>query len=315
MDPQAALERYWNAVDDGDHNESNEAFNSLRHWLDRGGFEPDWAASGHTRAAFFAAPHRTRRTREMSKPIPYDDDNEAPETDERDMRWIQIYDDEALEAMQGWTGGQSDPLYAISSSGGANYAWVFVDAISNVSRDISRVQKIGRNKFQLGKGTFTKKEIDELYTILAALESALDEGGEVREAPRGAREARGGAQADPHAAHELVLYIENTSDLSPDGPRGQGRDVLLNALRKWKKGTYDPDLAVKLFGYLVESGAKRYAKEHGSSPWNVMFSPATRQEAARQLEEAFRSSAENGEYDRVDLRSKRFHERPTNDDT
>lgn len=108
-------------------------------------------------------------------------------------------------------------------------------------------------------------------------------------------------QADPHAAHELVLYIENTSDLSPDGPRGQGRDVLLNALRKWRKGTYDPALAVKLFGYLVETGAKRYSKEFGSSEreWSTMFNVPTRQEAARQLEASFRSSAENGEYDHV----------------
>ena len=61
------------------------------------------------------------------------------------------------------------------------------------------------------------------------------------------------APADEHAARELVMYIENESDLSPDGPRGQGRDVLLNALRRWRKGTYDPKLAVRLFEYLAES--------------------------------------------------------------
>lgn len=111
--------------------------------------------------------------------------------------------------------------------------------------------------------------------------------------------------ADEHAATELVMYIENESDLSPDGPRGQGRDVLLNALRKWKKGTYDPALAVKLFGYLVESGAKRYAKEFGSfeREWSTMFTPATRQEAAKQLEASFRKAAEHGEYEHVDTRT------------
>lgn len=110
--------------------------------------------------------------------------------------------------------------------------------------------------------------------------------------------------ADEHATTELVLYIENTSDLSPDGPSGQGHSVLLNALRKWRKGTYDPALAVRLFEYLAEAGAKRYAKEMGSSPseWSTMFNPATRQEAARQLEASFRSSAESGEYDHVDTR-------------
>lgn len=109
-------------------------------------------------------------------------------------------------------------------------------------------------------------------------------------------------EADHEAAHELVLYIENESDLSPDGPRGQGHDVLLNALRKWRSGTYDPKLAVRLFEYLAESGAKRYAKEFGSSEreWSTMFTPATRREAASQLEESFRSAANHGEYDHVD---------------
>jgi hypothetical protein len=108
---------------------------------------------------------------------------------------------------------------------------------------------------------------------------------------------------DRHAATELVLFIENTADLSLDGPHGQGRSVLLNALRKFRKGTYDPAHAVRLFEYLTESGARRYVQENRSSlPWNQMFSVATRREAARQLSESFRSSAEKGEYDDVDTR-------------
>jgi len=239
----------------------------------------------------------------MSKPIPYDD-NDPPESDERDMRKIAVYDDEALKMMQGWTGGQSDPLYAISSTGGWNYAWVFTDAIANIDRDLSRVKKLGRNKFQLGQGTFSKAEIDELRYIRDALQEALDDPeSELVDEARHAQEAHREA-TDTTAADELVLYIENTSDLSIDGPRGQGRDVLLNALRKWRKGTYDPELAVKLFGYLVESGAKRYAKEFGTErEWSKMFTPATRQEAARQIEAGFRQSAESGEYDHVDVRT------------
>jgi hypothetical protein len=111
------------------------------------------------------------------------------------------------------------------------------------------------------------------------------------------------APADEHAATELVLYIENTSDLSPDGPSGQGHSVLLNALRKYRKGTYDPALAVRLFEYLTEAGAKRYAKEFATErEWSTMFTPATRHEAAKQLEASFRNSAEQGEYDHVDTR-------------
>lgn len=229
----------------------------------------------------------------------YDDDVLPDEDEPQDRRWITVSDYDAVELMPGWTGGQSDPLYAISSMGGENYAWVFVDAIANLDRDIGRVQKIGRNKFQLGKGTFTKKEIDELYTIRDALQMALDEGGEVREM----REVRDGRGTDA-AADDLVLYIEHTSDLSPDGPRGQGRDVLLNALRKWKKGTYDPDLAVKLFEHLVEVAAKRYAKEFASErEWSTIFTPATRREAAQQLETRFREAVGFGEYEHVDTRT------------
>lgn len=121
-----------------------------------------------------------------------------------------------------------------------------------------------------------------------------------RKRATGRREATHRAAVDQHAATELVMYIENTSDLSPDGPSGQGRSVLLNALRKWRNGTYDPELAVRLFGYLADAGAKRYQKEFGSD--SPIFSPATRHEAAKQLEASFRSSAENGEYDHVDTR-------------
>jgi len=110
-------------------------------------------------------------------------------------------------------------------------------------------------------------------------------------------------EVDRHAATELVLFIDNTADLSLGGPRGQGRSVLLNALRKWRKGSYDPALAVKLFEYLAEAGARRYVQEnHSSLPWNQMFNVPTRREAARQLEESFRSAAEHGEYDDVDTK-------------
>ncbi len=101
--------------------------------------------------------------------------NTRVRSDERDQRWVTVYNDEAIKLMPNWTGGQSDPLYAISSSGGANYAWVFRDAIANLDADIAKVKKIGRNKYQLGKGTFTKAEIDELHIIHDALVMTLDD--------------------------------------------------------------------------------------------------------------------------------------------
>lgn len=122
---------------------------------------------------------------------------------------------------------------------------------------------------------------------------------------RHGRNARG-APADEHAAHELVVFIDNTSDLSLGGPRGQGHDIVKNLVRKWRKGQYDFEKSVKLMQYLTESGAKRYAREFDdASRWHQIFSPATRRLAARELADQFRQSAEAGEYDDMDVRIQR----------
>jgi hypothetical protein len=95
-------------------------------------------------------------------------------------RVIIIYDYEALQLFQNWWAGQGDPLYAIYSSGGEAPAEVIRDALANIETDIGKVKKTGK-KYHLGKGTFSKKDIDELYTIRDALAAALAEGGEVGE--------------------------------------------------------------------------------------------------------------------------------------
>jgi len=66
MDPDAALARYWNAVDEGDVEEARDAKGALMEWLSRGGFEPDWAASGHSRAEFQALTGTSMRSRHGS---------------------------------------------------------------------------------------------------------------------------------------------------------------------------------------------------------------------------------------------------------
>lgn len=140
--------------------------------------------------------------------------------DERDMRKLVIYDDEALKLMQGWTGGESDPLYAISSTGGWNYAWVFTDAIANIDRDLSRVKKLGRNKFQLGQGTFSKAEIDELRYIRDALQMTLDdpESVMVEENHRGAvREPQANARWTVQAGRGLVFDGHLFAHLDKEG--------------------------------------------------------------------------------------------------
>lgn len=55
MDPNATLGRYWTAVEDGDLGEAVDAKLDLITWIERGGFEPDWAASGHSYEEFLAS--------------------------------------------------------------------------------------------------------------------------------------------------------------------------------------------------------------------------------------------------------------------
>lgn len=79
-------------------------------------------------------------------------------------------------------------------------------------------------------------------------------------------------------ARELVLYIENDGNLY----RSQTQPIIKNLKLKQKKGKYNHNLAKKLWGYLADSGAKKYYKEHGSpsDKWFDMFPVSVRKEVA-----------------------------------
>jgi hypothetical protein len=89
---------------------------------------------------------------------------------------------------------------------------------------------------------------------------------------------------DQHAIRELGLFIENDSQLY----HSQQLPIEKNLKLKGMKGKYDPRLAVKLWSYLIESGAKKYHKQFGSGgKWNDMFPKPMRDELARQSARAF----------------------------
>jgi hypothetical protein len=102
---------------------------------------------------------------------------------------------------------------------------------------------------------------------------------------------------DTHAATELKLYIDNDAQLH----KAQHVPILKNLSIKKVRSQYKHDLAVKLFGYLVESGAKKYAKEFGSpdQPWHKMFDVPTRKRVAEELTRDFEGEFELGNYDRL----------------
>ena len=101
----------------------------------------------------------------------------------------------------------------------------------------------------------------------------------------------------PAEARELVLYCENDGDIY----RQQGTPILKNLITKMARGVYDHSKAVKLYGYMAENCAKKYAREHGSPdvPWNKMFSVADRREAAEHFTKSFETEAALGNYDHL----------------
>jgi hypothetical protein len=99
---------------------------------------------------------------------------------------------------------------------------------------------------------------------------------------------------DDHAARDLELYINNDSQLH----QGQHKSILKNLATKKVRSQYKHDLAVKLFGYLVEAGAKKYAKEFGGV-WHQLFPVPTRKAVAEVLTKSFEAEFELGNYDHL----------------
>ena len=71
---------------------------------------------------------------------------------------------------------------------------------------------------------------------------------------------------DEHAINDLYLTIESDGTLY----RQQYLPILKNLTTKKARGIYNKDLAIKLFMYLVENGAKKYVADFGGK-WNDIF--------------------------------------------
>ncbi len=90
-------------------------------------------------------------------------------------------------------------------------------------------------------------------------------------------------ELDEVGARELYLFTDNESKL-----QNQQKSIITNLARKFAKGLYDKDLAIKLWTYLADSASKLYSNDNGAQ-----FTPATRRETARMLEELHFSSVQD----------------------
>ena len=102
---------------------------------------------------------------------------------------------------------------------------------------------------------------------------------------------------DSDAVNELDLFIMNDEELY----RRRFMPIIENLKRKMKKGIYDDKLAIKLWMYLVDDGAREYVKEFGSADQDVkdMFPKETRLKVAQIIADREKENIEKGEYDVV----------------
>lgn len=96
-------------------------------------------------------------------------------------------------------------------------------------------------------------------------------------------------------ADELSIFIDNDRQLY----NSRLIPIYKNLSKKMKKGQYKRNLAAKAFMHLIDEGAKKYVKEHGSpgDKWNVMFPKKDRMELAEAYAKEFEEKFKNKEYD------------------
>lgn len=103
------------------------------------------------------------------------------------------------------------------------------------------------------------------------------------------RFATNGARSEPDetAARELSLYIENEYSLV-GAPNSQGKAIEKNLLQKIRNGSFELAKSELAWMYLMEEGAKKYAKEFASpKDWSTMFNKSTRELVAHEFATTF----------------------------
>ena len=103
--------------------------------------------------------------------------------------------------------------------------------------------------------------------------------------------------ADKEAATELVMYVDNDSQLY----RQMVTPWRKNLIAKIARGIFDYNKAVMgLAKNLFTEGAKRYAKDFSTGgDWADIFSVPTRKMAAEEWLDSYLGEAEVGEYDEL----------------
>lgn len=95
------------------------------------------------------------------------------------------------------------------------------------------------------------------------------------------------AMAETVTSRELKVFGDNDANLY----RQSQQPIEANLSKKIAAGTYNHDLATKLWGYHADRAAQAYHKQFGSrdTQWHQMFSTSDRRAAAVQWANRFRA--------------------------
>lgn len=93
------------------------------------------------------------------------------------------------------------------------------------------------------------------------------------------------SSANEHNVRELFLYITNDGDLY----RQRVEPIIKNLRLKVKKNKYDHALAIKIYQYLADDGARKYMKEYGTTGDRVdsTFTKVDRTQCAKELRDYY----------------------------
>lgn len=113
-----------------------------------------------------------------------------------------------------------------------------------------------------------------------------------------------GFDTDESVVAELKLFTENDADIY----RQSTTPIIRNLMTKRARGLYDHDKAVKIFMYLAEAGARKYAREHGGGEheWSKIFPANVRRKAAEEWRDEFETEADLGNYDNATFLPKKY---------
>jgi hypothetical protein len=102
---------------------------------------------------------------------------------------------------------------------------------------------------------------------------------------------------DSNAMNDLEITIESDGELH----RQQFMPIINNIKKKIKGGSYNHSLVAKLWLYLVDAGAKKYAKEFASHPseWSKIFIKKDRIILSEKLADYYYDQIKAGEYGEI----------------